>query len=331
MGEKQIQRGVVTIYGAGGCGVNLAALVNSKPGLVGHAEVKLALVDTSLSNLKEWGDQKQVYTLDGVDGSGKVRRDNSEAIADSIGDLLLEHPAGDFSIVCFSASGGSGSVFGPLIVKALLERNKPVVAFVVESRESAININNTLNTLKTLEAISAGTKSPLVMYFASNPTDQPRSVVDTDMVAAIQMLIVLASRQNAELDTRDLENFLRYDRVSRAQPQLSLMDIVVNNDPEVVREIGVKHVISMASIHASTDTLPLGVKSEYRCEGYYPSELQATLPASVHFLVHNDEMSAIIKSIRDEVKAYDDFAGAQTATTTIKEEKDQVDKNMLVL
>lgn len=329
--SKPEKAGVVRIYGAGGCGINLAAKVGTRQPEIGIAGADVVYVDTSLSNLRKQTETDKVYVLEGVDGSGKVRRENSGAIADKIGDLLLAHRPHDLNIVVFSASGGSGSVFGPLIVKALLEREEPVVAFVVGSTESAITTTNTLNTLKSLDAIAERAEAPLVMYYAQNPDDVPRSTVDESILIAINALLVLGSKQNEGLDTRDLTHFFRYDRACRTQPQLSLLEIVTTNDPAAIRDCGVNHVISLASIYRSTDALLLNVPNEYQCTGYLPEECAGWKHDEIHFIIHSDEVKAIVENVSAKVAAYDEFTSSRSKPVKVISSKDSVDDTGLVL
>lgn len=331
MSKPSEKAGVVRIYGAGGCGINLASKIGTRQAEVGLAGTDVVYVDTSLSNLRKQSEADKVYVLEGVDGSGKIRRENSGAIADAIGDLLLAHRPHDLNIVMFSASGGSGSVFGPLIVKALLERDEPVVAFVVGSTESAITATNTLNTLKSLDVISERAEAPLVMYYAQNPEDVPRSQIDESILVAIHALLVLGSKQNEGLDTRDLKNFFRYDRACRTQPQLSLLEIVTTNDPAAIRECGVSHVISLASIYRSTDSLLLNVPNEYQCTGYLPEECAEWKHDEIHFIVHTDEVKAIVDNVTAKVTAYDEFSASRSKPVKVSSSKDTVDESGLVL
>lgn len=331
MSELNDKAGIVRIYGAGGCGINLASKIGNRSPQVGLAGTDVVYVDTSLSNLRKVGKDAKVYALEGVDGSGKVRRENSNAIADKIGDLLLEHRPHDLNIVVFSASGGSGSVFGPLIVKALLERDEPVVAFVVGSTESAITATNTLNTLKSLSAISNSANAPVVMYYSQNPENVPRSEIDTSVVTALNAFLVLGSKQNEGLDTRDLMHFFRYDRASRAQPQLSLLEIVTTREPAELTAIGVNHIISLASVFRSTDALPFPMKNEYQCTGYLPEECADWKHDEIHFIVHTGEIGAIVKSVESAVKEYDEFATSRSKPVSILGNDQEIDASGLVL
>lgn len=323
--------GVVRIYAAGGCGINLAAMIGDLEPQIGISGTDVVYVDTSASNLYKVGKNAKIYALEGVDGSGKVRRENSSAIADKIGDLLLEHRPRDLNVVVFSASGGSGSVFGPLIVKALLERDEAVVAFVVGSTESAITATNTLNTLKSMDVISTSAKAPVVMFYTQNPPDVPRSEIDKSVVTAINALLVLGSKQNEGLDTRDLKHFLRYDRACRAQPQLSLMEIVTTGDPKTISGVGVNHIISLASVFRSTDALPLAMKNEYQCTGYLPVECQQWPHEEIHFIVHTDELPAIVKAVNESVKEYEQFATSRPkAIRVVGDEETDADSGLIL-
>lgn len=93
----------------------------------GFAAIDPAFIDTSRSNLTPEIPEEKIYILDNTDGSGKVRRENHAQISSSIKHILQSQQPGEFNIVVFSASGGSGSVLGPLIVSELLARGLPVV------------------------------------------------------------------------------------------------------------------------------------------------------------------------------------------------------------
>ena len=326
------QAGKVRIYGCGGCGINLAAKVGAHPAELGLSAVEVVFVDTSRSNLKSASTEGiPSYLLDGVDGSGKIRRENSDAIADRIGDLLLEHRPLDLNIVCFSSAGGSGSVFGPLIVKALLERDAPVVAFMVGSVESAITATNSLNTLKSLDVIADRAAAPLVVYYNQNRRDEPRSKVDADFVNAMLAFRVLGSKQNEGLDSRDLQNFLRFDRACRAQPQLALLEIIASRDVEEIASLGINHVISVASIFRDTDALPFPLPNEYQATGYLPAGIGEAHPEELHFVVHTDEVGKLLKSLTDSVKEFDDFAKSRSNKVRIVADDEDTDASGLIL
>lgn len=100
--------GQLRVYGAGGAGLNLACRYNDLPDnpTPGYAEVRPVYIDTSRSNLTADHNPDYFYCLEDVDGSGKVRRENHQAISKSIRQILQEFKPLDFNVVIFSASGG---------------------------------------------------------------------------------------------------------------------------------------------------------------------------------------------------------------------------------
>mgnify|MGYP001176795926 CR=1 FL=1 len=99
-------RGTMRVYGCGGAGINITSFFNGAGIESGCAEVFPAYVDTSRSNLRPEFNEDDVFILENVDGSGKVRRENHEEIANVTRQILLQIPPKDFNVVIFSASGG---------------------------------------------------------------------------------------------------------------------------------------------------------------------------------------------------------------------------------
>lgn len=322
------QENAVNVYGCGGCGITWGNMVAKNVPHNGRANPQVVYVDTSKSNLEDKDTEgAKTFLLSDVDGSGKVRRDNSEAIAAKIGDLLMQHPPAGLNIVLFSAGGGSGSVFGPLLVRELLLRDKPVVAFVVGTMENAITASNTLKTLKSLDLISREqAKAPLVMHYSQNPTDASSSSVDASVVAAIELLLVFGSKQNIGLDSRDVRNMLRYEHATSVAPQLSLLEITTARTAAEITEMGVDHVISVGSIYRSSEeALPLPVMSQYGCTGFLPADASVGIPNEFHLLIHTDEVRNIVNSIQSKVNTFEEYNRARAEANKVASSSDVVD------
>ena len=171
-------KGKVTLYGAGGCGINIAKRFYDAQPQVGVADLSFCFADTSRSNISAELDPKDCYVLPDVDGSGKIRKENYQAITQVIQQIPINFAPGDLNIVIFSASGGSGSTMGPLIVRELLKEGHPTVAIVVGSFESYITANNTMNTIKSLDSISRSIGVPIVVSFENNIDNTRSTFVD---------------------------------------------------------------------------------------------------------------------------------------------------------
>lgn len=101
-------KGRLVCYMAGGTGINIAkqlAAQIKKLDLSIAAQVEIVLIDTSESNLSGQKDSS-VYLLKGLDGSGKIRKENHQAISRAALNILEKHQPGDLNIVVSSLAGG---------------------------------------------------------------------------------------------------------------------------------------------------------------------------------------------------------------------------------
>ena len=106
----KLNRPVVNIYGCGGCGTNIVMLLKelANKDFDILPEVRLYFVDTSKSNLLDVKNlEDNIHIVEGSkNGSGKLRSNNYEAIAESTKPVITKFKPGDFNIVINSLSGG---------------------------------------------------------------------------------------------------------------------------------------------------------------------------------------------------------------------------------
>lgn len=276
---QTVDKGSVTLYCCGGAAINIGGQLSSvtiNPDLM--ADITTVLIDTSRSNLTPRSANVECYLVDdGLDGSGKVRTENSEVIAERVKDILKHHAAGDLNIVLGSGAGGSGSVIAPYLTSELLLRGEKVVVLMVGSIASKKEAENTLKTFMSYEGIAQLRQKPVVMHYLQNSKTMPRSQVDEQMVSTISFLAILFSRRNSELDTMDLENWLHYTKPEVTQhfaPQLVSLNILwyKEGDDQLERDLSdLGNVISVATLGAvkgvNTD---LPVVPEYQTVGFVP-------------------------------------------------------------
>lgn len=253
------------IYAAGGCGINIVSKVQKslkkEPGTV---ETSTVYIDTSRSNISPNIQANSIYLLEGLDGSGKKRDSNYNAINEVSKDILLQHKPADINVVVHSASGGSGSVVGPVLVSELLSRNETVIVLLVGSTGSRIETENTLKTLKSYEIISSKRNRPVIAYYRENSKDKPRGHVDADIVGIIEVLSVMYSGDNRELDSADLNNWINYQNVTNFQPKLSALEIYTE---QPVIQKG-EALISMVTLNDERTNLESDIMVEYHAVGY---------------------------------------------------------------
>ena len=291
----------VTIYGAGGCGVNMVAKVVKVPNnAVGYAEVNYVAIDASRSNIVE-SDIENTYLIPGVDGSGSNRKDAYGMCEPHVDKILRTHPPTDFNIVVFSLGGGVGSTMGPLILNELLSRGLDVVIVVVGSIVSERECSNTINTLNSMLAQSQMQQRPIVMNFYLND-ESTRRTVDAQVENAICVLALLMSGVNEGLDSKDLSNWANYTNVVQGiEP--TLVDLIIGDDKMDMS----LPAITTASLLPGHDTKPLSISQGYDCYGYLPSvvvESNTKELDSIHFIVTNAKMEQRMNVLKEALKVH---------------------------
>lgn len=315
------------VFGCGGCGINLAKAYEATPKGAGYADTTVSYIDTSHSNLVGVDGSQFHLITDEADGSGKVRRDNAAVISDNIRLALQEHTPATFNIVVFSASGGSGSVIGPLLLKELLERGVPAMAIVVGSSESSITATNSLNTIKSLAAIGQSLDKPMVMSYQHNSRDNKRSDVDAVCLATINTIAALCSEENDELDTSDVRNWLFYNHSTTVEAQLSLLE--VTDDIEVAKKI--EAPISVASLLIDKDTPAPELFPEYSCIGYREAGFEGDT-SEVHYVISVAGIAEITRLRSEEVQSYEQQTASRVSTTRkVLADNEKVDATGLIL
>lgn len=324
---QQPPQGQLRLYACGGFGINIVSHFDH---LAGANEPGLSIphpvyIDTSRSNLHAGIKPEHVFILEDVDGSGKVRRENHEEISRTVKRIIQDHKPLDMNIVVFSASGGSGSVFGPLIISELLARKVPVVGIVVGSDESTITAQNTINTLKSLESIATKNELPVVIYYDHNEPEVKRSTIDDACRAVIASLSILSSRHNSELDSRDITNWVQFSRSTSVKPRLAMFDVYRSNEAaEEARE-----PVAIVSLYTSPDDTPLKLVPEYHAAGYPRSQIKTFKTA--HFVITVESVQVVAKKLNATVADLDNARRSRVSHNSLVHGSDSVTDDGMVL
>lgn len=303
---------MMTLYGAGGCGINLVSRFNQfkSPDSSNFAPIRAVFMDTSQSNVLPILDRESLYLFEGLDGSGKKRDTNYQTISERSKELLHRFKPSDVNVVVHSASGGSGSVIGPVLVSELLSRKVPTIVIMVGSTDSRIEQQNTLKTLQSYEMISQKRGTPVIAVYQENSEEIPRHEVDQRVQTVIMLLSTFYSGKNRELDSSDLRNFLNYHEVTTFKPKLSYLDffskdIVLGRDEAVV-----------SAVTLTDDQTPsiLGLPVEYQAVGFlnqYSSDkandvMKFSLP--IHAAVISGKFISVVQQLE---KAIDEMETAR--------------------
>lgn len=317
----------IKLYSAGGAGINQGKVFLGQSPAVGYAQIDVALIDTSHSNIGESVPAENIYILPNVDGSGKKRAENHEEIANTVKDVLVKHKPADFNIVVYSGAGGSGSVYGPLLVRELMRNNLPVLSIVIGNTTTAIEAKNTLNTLKSLDNIARKGGVPAVVQYVQNTKTRPRRAVDEFVKTAIVALSLLTSRENDELDTADVSNWVRYHNVTEVPAQLALLDIVVDEDDAK----NITDPVSVASIIDAGADAAIDFAPDYGCVGYKGTSVSTETP-EIHYVISIHDVPELYAAISSKAGEYEEAKAARpTQQKLVDEKRDNPTDSDLVL
>lgn len=294
------------IYACGGAGVNLGQLLEKNRTSTSEsvANLDITYVDTSRSNMTgQPVPDEHVYLFDGLDGSGKIRRENHQEIAKRIREIVQTHPPHELNIIVQSLAGGTGSVIGPSLVSELLDKKQAVIVLAIGSADTKLDAENTLKSLKSYEAIVEMRQAPVTMVYLQNTKANKREDVNAALVSTVLSLAVLFSGHNRELDTKDLFNFLNFHVPTSFEPQLAHLSLV---GPDEHLAAG-GHVISVATLVRDGQDSALDPIPEVQFVGYVAADAPQPIVENVplHFYITDgifeDANKALNKTLADLV------------------------------
>jgi hypothetical protein len=324
-------KGAIRVYAAGGCGINVASQIEKFRGNeeIGIAQLHISYIDTSRSNLAAGVPDSAVYLLKDLDGSGKIRKENYQQISAHTRDILQRHEPLSLSVVISSAAGGSGSVIGPSIVSELLEQDKPVIVILVGASDTRLDIENTIKTIKSYEAISKLRNKSVVVKYLQNSSTTPRAQVDAEALQSISALLVAFSRENLELDSKDLFNFLNFHRATTFTPQLASLNTYFGQFPKEY----VGEVISVVTLCEKGGDSSLPITPDYQAVGFMPEGINERLTgaAPINLVITTDLLAVTAKSLNAKLQELEQAQRARVGSMSILSDKDSATDTGLVL
>lgn len=241
------------IHYCGGAGINIGRSINNVlDGLgEGFCSIVPRYIDSSANNIDAanrdslWRIGSDAFVDAAIDGSGGERKTNIQAIMASVKCYLDEnkHTAsvtGEYHVVVFSASGGTGSVVGPILTSNLRSRGIPVLAIMIGDSSNGLFAKNTLNTIASLDNMAKrAINKPIVMMYHNNHAVDLKGVgnreatINEQIADDLTILSMFLSGKNEDIDTRDMINFLSPDNYETITIEPSLYAIEVHTKNEV--------------------------------------------------------------------------------------------------
>lgn len=237
----------INVYLCGGCGVNIGKKIKSN--------VETFFIDTSTSNLKGV-DKERIMLIDGMDGAGKLRSttyDNFKEVSDDV--LIRFKPSNQLNIVISSLSGGSGGIISVLVAKKLLEAGKNVIVFAVDSKNSVIEINNTIKSLKTFKSVSNQINLPISILYFDNAS---RQEVDNKCIWTVELFdLLVAKDRTEEFDISDLHNFLNYQKVTDTKANVTFTHVRTSAESVAEKSTGIVSTILLTKDRNTSISEPI--------------------------------------------------------------------------
>lgn len=249
-----------------------------------------------------------LYTLErleGAAGSGGKRSTYQDKWGDFSKAMLAKHTPNKVNIVIFSTGGGTGASLGPWIVRRLLEKKIPVLAIVIGDSSS---FNEQSNTIDTLGSLYNQTKlgHPVIFSYLENKSDTTHGEINAMACARIDNAIMMFNLENDSIDEQDIKNFFYYTDVVTADPIMSQLTFLSDQD------VGTYSYKPVAAISLFSD--PDKVRSPfqdmlYRKAGVFGASFHG-ITSGVHAVLdHGDTLEGLKRMINDKQVKTDELAG----------------------
>lgn len=316
----------VRFYSCGGTGINLLRRYRENQPLERrdiYAAEQYSYIDTSTANLRNVS-LENVFILEGVDGSGSERRRNAEAIQKAVPSILIAHPPADMNIVIFSASGGTGSVAGPLLLEAILAEGKAAICLVIGTHESSRHTDNVISTLQGMELAVKRLNRPIVMHYTENDPSKTFGENDIRPQFVMGALSVLCSGRNGHIDSADVMNLFDFHRVTHRVPSLAILDIFAREEDLQERN----QALGYLSLLKSEEEVSPRIASEYSKTGYLPTSPDPR--NSFYYLVCTDRLNKVFSALQDRKKQSALQKRVTNTTTSLIDDTASVDSTGLV-
>lgn len=187
----------LNVIAAGGAGISISDKVVNKIAELGSgfATVEKYFIDSSINNIdKIEHDSNRFYKIKStqvgageIAGAGGNRTNNVQDVMVGVNEFLNKFKftkpvTGEYVVVIFSGSGGSGSNIGSLLLKELMNRDIPAVAIMVGDSSSGEACVNTIGVLSGLDNIAKSIgKSVSLFYVNNNSMNKKQAKKESDL------------------------------------------------------------------------------------------------------------------------------------------------------
>ena len=299
------------------------------------AKLEVVYMDTSRANLRSDINPEKFYLVNrpgAIEGSGQERSENFESISGRVGNILQKFKPVDLNIVLSTGGGGSGAVIAASIVSELLAHDASTIAICVGDDSTRKFAHNTLKTLKSYERIATETRqSPVNLVYVQNSRDMTRAAIDIRIQHVVAALCMLYSARNRELDARDLENWLRYPKVTSYRPALASLTLISDLSRACLDDLG--NLISVATLTQADHDPSLPVRNDVQYIGYLEGTLpeKLNLKAPYHYVISDGILPGVAAGLNAVLQEMQEQSDARIVPHAISSTSDVSTSNGVVL
>lgn len=260
----------INLYLCGGSGINIGGTYKRIAKCTNGKEANFIGIDFSGNNIP---DNDLFPVLQGNEGgSGKVRSENYKGTDIFLESVLSQHKPNKFNIVVMSSSGGSGSVIGHDLIKELLIQDKVVVGVIIGDNSSNVEMQNNVNTFMTLDSYRRELNKPIAYTYAENQTGKTRGQINEGICNRLDLLSMLLTEQNEEMDYKDVRNFFCYTNATNIPATLTQLNFF---DQDSIKEYKGKPPVALASLYTSRDQVTNRLSDvAYRTTGVFKAGIK---------------------------------------------------------
>jgi hypothetical protein len=246
--------------------------------------------------------------LEGASGSGGFRHTHKDKWSDFSRAMLAKYEPNKVNIVIFSTGGGTGASLGPWIVRRLLERKIPVLALVIGDISS---FNEQSNTVETLGSLYGQVKlgHPVIFSYLENTQDTTHGEINAAACGRIDNAITMFSLENDSIDEQDVKNFFYYTDVVKADPIMTQLTFLTDDDLGKYKS----KPVAAISLFSSPDDVRVPFQNMlYRKAGVFGPSFHGRNTGMHAVLDHGDTLESLKKMINEKQVKTDELAGQFT-------------------
>lgn len=346
-------KGKIVLIGCGGAGVSIVGNLHEHLMELGNgfSKVEVEYVDTSTANVKNFKyNEDNFYHIkstkvgEEISGSAAERRENAEHIsAGMIGYMNdKKFDSGELAtyyVLIGSASGGSGSVILPNLLKHLLDKNIPVLPILVGDTSNDQYTDNTLWTLASMNGVVNVTGKPVTMLYRDNMkavdnkggTSSKRDIVDKEIFNKLSVLSAFLSGDASDIDQKDMAAFIDQSIYKKRpiKPGLYMLDVAIGDVklPTHLTLTGVRTLTTKDISPDITELVPKHNKTGTTRNQNVIETYKGQFP--IHLISYANAFSAIEGELKDLLAKADE--GLANATVDDIKVESEPDKNGIVI